>query len=101
MIFESELKVLEILWNQGNTTAKDLVSNLRVSTAWQKATSYTVINKCVSKGLIKRCGHNFTCHALITREEAQKQELEILIDKMFDGSSDLLKASLSLLGKTS
>ena len=94
MIFESELKVLEILWNEGDTTAKDLAIKLNKSTAWSKTTSYTVIKKCVDKGLIERLGTNFTCRVMITREEARQKELEILADKMFEGSSDLLIASL-------
>jgi len=94
MIFESELKVLEILWNEGDMTAKDLAIKLNESTAWSKTTTYTVIKKCVDKGLIERLGTNFTCRVTITREEAQKHETEILVNKMFGGSSDLLIASL-------
>ena len=94
MIYESELKVLEILWNQGRTTAKELAIQLNASTNWNKTTSYTVIKKCIEKGLVERLETNFICHPLITREEAQKLELQILADKMFGGSSDLLIASL-------
>ena len=94
MIFESELKVLEILWDEGDTTAKDLSLKLAESTAWSKTTSYTVIKKCVTKGLVERLGTNFTCRATLTREEARKRESGILVDKMFRGSSDLLIASL-------
>ena len=94
MIFESELKVLEVLWNEGDTTAKDLAIKLNKSTAWSKTTTYTVIKKCVDKGLVERLGTNFTCRAMITQKEAQKHESEILVDKMFNGSSDLLVASL-------
>ena len=94
MLFESELKVLEVLWRNGDTTAKNLAIALNKSTAWSKTTTYTVIKKCIGKGLIERLGYNFTCRALITKEEARKRESEILADKMFDGSSDLLIASL-------
>jgi len=94
MIFESELKVLEFLWNEGDMTAKDLAIKLNESTAWSKTTTYTVIKKCVDKSLIERLGTNFMCRAMITREEAQKHETAILVDKMFGGSSDLLIALL-------
>lgn len=93
-IFESELKVLELLWEQGDTTAKELALQLKESTEWSKTTSYTVIKKCVDKGLIDRQGTNFLCHVLITREEAQRQESELLAEKMFGGNADLLIASL-------
>lgn len=94
MIFDSELKVLELLWNDGDTTAKDLAIKLNDSTGWSKTTSYTVIKKCVAKELVERYEPNFTCRANITKEEAQKQESQNLANKMFDGSSDLLIASL-------
>jgi len=99
MIFESELKVLELLWTEGEMTAKELAVKLKESTDWSKTTSYTVIKKCVEKGLVERLGTNFTCRVVITQEEAQKQESELLADKMFGGSSDLLIASLLGSGK--
>jgi len=94
MIFESELKVMEILWNEGDTRAMDLAIKLNESTNWSKTTTYTVIKKCIEKGLIERIGDKFVCRAMITKEAAQRTELKILTDKMFDGSSDLLIALL-------
>jgi predicted transcriptional regulator len=82
------------LWNEGDTTAKDLAIKLKESTEWEKTTTYTVIKKCIEKGLIERLGTNFICRAIITREEAQKKEAEILANKMFGGSSGLLISSL-------
>jgi len=94
MIYESELKIMKILWNEGDTSAKNLAKKLNQSTDWSTTTTYTIIKKCIEKGLIERRGDKFTCHALITKEEAQKKEAKILADKMFNGSSDLLIASL-------
>ena len=94
MFYESELKVLTILWDQGETTAKGLAVKLKESTDWNKTTSYTVIKKCIEKGLIEKLESGYMCRALVTREEARKQEIEILADKMFEGSPDLLIASL-------
>ena len=94
MLYETEIKVLEILWYEGFITAKDLAIRLEESIGWKQSTSYTVINRCVKKGLIERMGTNFTCKALITKEEAQKQEIELLTNKMFNGASDLLVASI-------
>lgn len=101
MIFESELKILELLWleEEGSMTAKELAVKLKESTGWSKTTSYTVIKKCVEKGLVERSGTDFTCRVMISREEAQKQESELLAAKMFGGSSDLLIASLLGSGK--
>jgi len=94
MIFESELKVLEILWTEGDMFAKDLAYKLKKSTNWEKTTSYTIFKKCVEKGLIERSEPNFMCRAIITRKEAKEREVGVLTDKMFGGSSDSLIASL-------
>ena len=94
MLFESELKVLGVLWDEGDMIAKDLTNKLRKLTGWQITTSYTVIKRCVAKGLVERVGINFMCRALITREEAREHEIKILTDKMFNGSLDLLLVSL-------
>ena len=99
MLFESELKVLKILWDQGDTIAKELAIHLKESADWNKTTSYTVIRRCIEKGLIERSGTNFMCRAILTKEETSKQALAILTDKFFDGSSDLLIASLLGVGK--
>ena len=89
-IFNSELKVLTILWGEGDTTAKDLAIKLKASTDWNKTTSYTMIKRCIEKGLVERQEPRFLCRALLTKEEAKQLESEILIGKMFDGSPDLL-----------
>jgi len=93
-IFDSELKVMEILWSEGDTTAKELALALARQVGWSKTTTYTVIKKCVDKGFIQRRDENFLCHALISKEEVQRQETTELVDKLFDGSSDTLVASL-------
>lgn len=94
MIFESELKVLKILWAQGETTAKEMAIMLNATTGWSKATTYTIIRKCVDKGMIERIGYNFLCRPIVSEEEAQQLESEILVEKMFDGQPDRLIASL-------
>jgi len=99
MIYKSELKILELLWIEGELTAKELAEKLNASIAWSKTTTYTIIKRCLTKGYIERLGTNFTCRAIITREEARQQELSILSEKMFDGSKDQLLASL--LGRSS
>lgn len=44
--------------------------------------------------MIENKGGDFICHALVTKEEAQKYETEELINTMYDGSADRLVASL-------
>lgn len=88
-LFESELKVMEVLWEQGDTTARDIVDVLAGRIGWNKNTTYTVIKKCIEKGAIAREEPGFLCKALVTRDEVQQSETEQLIDKLFGGSSEL------------
>ena len=95
-LFDSELKVMEMLWKEGDLTAGQLAKLLKDSTGWNRNTTYTVIKKLIDKGAIERLEPNFTCHAQITKEQVQRQETEELIDKLFSGSPELfLTAFLS------
>ena len=93
-LFDSELKVMDVLWRSGDRTAKEISAVLGEETGWNVNTTYTVIKKCVAKGAIQRSEPNFRCHALVTKGEIQAAETEELIGKLFDGSPDLLFASL-------
>ena len=88
-LFDSELKVMEVLWEQGPKAAKEIVDILSERIGWNKNTTYTVIKKCVEKGAIERGEPGFICTPLVTREEVARSETEQLIDKMFGGSSEL------------
>ena len=96
-LFDSERKVMECLWDQGDLSAKELAEQLELSVGWSKPTPYTVIRKCVAKGAILRIEPGFLCRALVTREAVCEQETEELIRRNYGGSADRLVASL--LGK--
>lgn len=93
-LFDSELKIMEILWRSGDTAARDIAEELGQTVGWSKTTAYTVIKKCVDKGAVSRSEPNFICRAEISRKEAQEYETAELIDKMYGGSADKLVASL-------
>ena len=93
-LFDSELKIMEILWKGGDTTAKRIAEITKEQIGWSKTTTYTIIKKCIDKGAIERNDPNFVCHPLITREQAQEFETTELINKMYDGAVDQLIASI-------
>ena len=92
-LFDSEWKVMEVLWQENDRTAKEISLRLADS-IWNKNTTYTVIKKCIDKGAIERREPNFVCHAVITKRQAQKEEADSLVDKVFGGSAELLFASI-------
>lgn len=93
-LFDSELKVMCVLWSEGDTTAKHISDVLKKETGWNMNTTYTLIKRCIKKGAIERSEPNFMCHALIPKEEVQEAETNELIDKIYDGSVDKLFAAL-------
>ena len=93
-LFDSELKIMEILWRDGDTTAKRIAETLAEETSWSKTTSYTVLRRCINKGAVSRKEPNFICRALVSKEKVQEALTFELINKMFGGKSDQLVASL-------
>lgn len=93
-LFDSELKIMEILWEEGDTSAKELAGKLAEQVGWSKTTTYTVIKKCVEKGAVRRRDPGFLCQAAISRSEAQEYETEELVQRMYGGRADQLVASL-------
>lgn len=93
-LVDSELKVMDVLWKEGDSTAKYISDVMTRRYGWNINTTYTLLKRCVKKGALERREPNFTCHALIAREQVQAQETDDLLDKVFDGSVDKLFASL-------
>lgn len=92
-LFDSELKIMEVLWEQGPKSAKEIVDVLSDRIGWNKNTTYTVIKKCIEKGAIAREEPGFLCTSLVTHDEVAQSETEQLIDKMYGGSSELFFSS--------
>lgn len=93
-LFDSELRILEILWEVPACSAKEIAEILKEQVGWSKTTTYTVIKKCVDKGAISRHEPGFMCRALVSRQEVQETETNQLIDRMYGGAADQLVASL-------
>lgn len=98
-LFDSELKVMDILWREGDLTAGQISKILKTEIGWSRNTTYTVIKKCVEKGAVERLEPKFLCRAVISREDVQQYETQELIDRMFDGSKEKFFATF-LSGKT-
>lgn len=93
-LFDSELKVMDVLWTQGDMPARQVAEVLTKELGWNVNTTYTLIKRCIKKGAIERTEPNFMCHALVAKEAVQEAETNELINKIFDGSADKLFASL-------
>lgn len=83
-IFESEYRFLCILWENEPISSPKLVQLCNEQLGWKKSTTYTVIKKLAEKGMVK--SENTIVSALITKEEADRQESEELLQRTAQGN---------------
>lgn len=93
-LFDSEIKVMNVLWKEGDVEARYIAQTLEAEIGWNVNTTYTLIKRCIKKGAIERREPRFLCHALIPKEAVQEAETNELIDKIYDGSADKLFSAL-------
>ena len=93
-LFDSELKLMEIIWQNERISAKELSLLAAEQLGWNKNTTYTVIKRLIDKGALQREDPGFHCVALIKKEHLQKTETTTLIQKLFAGSKKAFFAAL-------
>lgn len=98
-LFDSELKVMDVLWREGATPARRVASELEAEVGWNVNTTYTLIKRLMKKGAVERTEPNFVCRALIEKSAVQEAEADELVNKLFDGRRDKLFAALLGAGK--
>ena len=83
-IFESEYRFLLILWEREPVTSPELVKLCGERLGWKKSTTYTVIKKLTEKGIVK--SEKTVVEALVTKEEADRQAGEELLERTCQGN---------------
>lgn len=85
-LFDSELKVMDIVWEKEPISAKDISLILSDTIGWNKNTTYTILKKLIEKDVLEREEPNFICTSKIKKAQVQSAETKSLIDKLYDGS---------------
>ena len=93
-LFDSEAKVMQIIWQKGAVSAKEISLIAAEQIGWNKNTTYTVIKKLEAKGFIQRQDPGFVCTALVPQDQIQKAEVSSLVKKVFGGSRKALFSAL-------
>ena len=93
-LFDSEAKVMEIIWAKSPIWAKDISLIAAETIGWNKNTTYTVIKKLEAKGFIQRDDPGFICTPLVSQSQMQKIEAASLVNKVFGGSRKALFSAL-------
>lgn len=93
-LFDSEAKVMQILWDKGAISAKEVSLIAADTIGWNKNTTYTIIKKLEAKGFIRRDDPGFICTPLVSKKQIQKTEAASLVKKVFNGSRQALFSAL-------
>lgn len=93
-LYDSEAKVMEILWEEGTLSAKEISLIAARTIGWNKNTTYTVIKKLEAKGFLRRSEPGFLCTPLVSKNQIQKAEAASLVKKIFGGSRKALFSAL-------
>jgi predicted transcriptional regulator len=93
-LFDSELKVMELIWANEPISAKELSILADKEFGWNKNTTYTVIKKIEAKGYIKRTDPGFICISIVSKKDVCESETQTLVDKLFGGSRKALFSAL-------
>lgn len=93
-LFDSEAKVMKIIWEKSPISAKDISLIAADTIGWNKNTTYTVIKKLEAKGFIQRKDPGFICTPLVSQNDIQKAEAVSLVKKVFGGSRQALFSAL-------
>ena len=83
-IHESEYRFCLIMWEYEPITAVELVKLCQEQLGWKRTTTYTVIKRLGERGVLRNDQGMVT--ALVSKEEAQKCEIDELVEKKFEGS---------------
>ena len=94
VLFDSELKLMDLIWENEPISAKELSLLSEKRIGWNKNTTYTILTKLVAKGVVRREDPGFLCRSLVSRSSVARAETRTLIDKVFGGSKKALFSAL-------
>lgn len=89
---ESELEILQVLWNKGQATVREVHEELAAIKDSGYTTTLKLMQIMFEKGIVKRDDSNKThiYQPNITRESTQKQMVGKMVNSLFGGSSTQL-----------
>ncbi len=92
-----EWKLMKLLWNHETMTVGQMVDALAGDTDWNKNTVFTMLKRLEEKQAIAmvttRRPQQYA--AIITREEAAKDETDSFLSRVYDGNLKMFVSALS------
>ena len=83
-IHESEYRLCLIVWEREPLSAVALAKLCRERLDWKRTTTYTVVKRLCERGILRNDDGIVT--SLVSKADAQKSEIDELVEKRFEGS---------------
>lgn len=95
-VTEAESQVLAALWRRGPLSFAALIEEVKADHPWGDATIKTLLGRLMRKGAVRseRDDGRQRYHPVIERRDYLAGEVDALVDRLFDGRRDALKAFL-------
>ena len=96
-ISDSELQLMQPLWEESPLGASDIAKRLPPALGWSQTTIKTMLSRLVTKGALaaEPEGRRFLYRPLIAREQVAAGQAGGLIDRLFGGRVSPLVAQLA------
>ncbi len=89
---ESELEILQVLWDKGKATVREVHEALSEHKDSGYTTTLKLLQIMFEKGLVKRddSSKSHIYHAVVTKDKTQKQFVNKMVNSLFGGNSTQL-----------
>lgn len=91
----AEWKIIKLLWNKPRTIMQ-LTKELQDDTQWTKHTIIVLLKRMLEKNTVyfEMNGRAKVFYPNVSRDDAETEEAETMLDKAFDGSFSLMVSTL-------
>ena len=96
-ISESELQLLQLLWDEAPLGATELAERVPASRSWTLATVKTLLSRLLAKGAVtaEADGRRYRYRPAVERESVAAGQARGLVDRLFGGRVSPLVAQLA------
>ena len=84
--------MIKVLWEEPELTSTQIIEILRPKTDWKPKTIHSLIDRLVKKGAlgINKEGSQFQFYPLVNKKDCVMEETRSFIEKIYDGSVNLM-----------
>ncbi len=96
MLHKRELQIMKILWEKGQATVRDVYETLLAKERIAYTTVSTMLNSLEEKGFLRHDvdGRTYIYKPLVAKDEVSQGMLQDLLERLFDGSTEMLLNTL-------